>query len=79
MPPHVGGTRFVHIHRNVPGVLTRLNQIFAGRNLNIAAQYLQTDADIGYVVIDADGASAERAQVYAEMGKIDGTIRTRLL
>ncbi|MFO1136125.1 MAG: NAD(P)-dependent oxidoreductase, partial [Rhodoblastus sp.] len=79
LPPHVGGTRFVHIHRNVPGVLTRLNQIFAGRNLNIAAQYLQTDADIGYVVIDADGASAERAQVYEEMGKIDGTIRTRLL
>ncbi|HMN71853.1 MAG TPA: phosphoglycerate dehydrogenase [Rhodoblastus sp.] len=79
LPPHVGGTRFVHIHRNTPGVLTRLNQIFAGRNLNIAAQYLQTDADIGYVVIDADGASAERAQVYEEMGKIDGTIRTRLL
>ena len=79
LPPHVGGTRFVHMHRNVPGVLTRLNQIFAGRNLNIAAQYLQTDADIGYVVIDADGASAERAQVYEEMGKIDGTIRTRLL
>ena len=79
LPPHVGGTRFVHMHRNVPGVLTRLNQIFAGRNLNIAAQYLQTDADIGYVVIDADGASAERAQVYEEMGMIDGTIRTRLL
>ena len=79
LPPHVGGTRFVHVHRNVPGVLTRLNQIFAGRNLNIASQYLQTDADIGYVVIDADGASAERAQVFEEMGRIDGTIRTRLL
>ncbi len=79
LPPHAGGTRFVHIHRNVPGVLTRLNQIFAGRNLNIAAQYLQTDADVGYVVVDADGAEAERAQVYDEMGKIDGTIRTRLL
>ncbi|MFO1117823.1 MAG: phosphoglycerate dehydrogenase [Beijerinckiaceae bacterium] len=79
LPPHVGGTRFVHIHRNVPGVLQRVNQIFAGRNLNIAAQYLQTDADVGYVVVDADGASAERAQVFEELGKIDGTIRTRLL
>ncbi|MFV0280724.1 MAG: phosphoglycerate dehydrogenase [Rhodoblastus sp.] len=79
LPPHVGGARFVHIHRNTPGVLTSLNQIFAGRRLNIAAQYLQTDADIGYVVTDADGASAERAQVYAEMGRIEGTIRTRLL
>ncbi len=79
LPPHVGGTRFVHIHRNVPGVLNRINQIFAGRNLNIAGQYLQTDADVGYVVIDAEGASAERAQVFAELGKIDGTIRTRLL
>jgi D-3-phosphoglycerate dehydrogenase len=79
LPPHVGGTRFVHIHRNVPGVLQRVNQIFAGRNLNIAAQYLQTDADVGYVVVDADGASAERAQVFEELGRIDGTIRTRLL
>jgi D-3-phosphoglycerate dehydrogenase / 2-oxoglutarate reductase len=79
LPPHVGGTRFVHIHRNVPGVLGRINQIFAGRNLNIASQYLQTDADIGYVVVDADGASAERLQVFEELGKIEGTIRTRLL
>lgn len=79
LPPHVGGTRFVHIHRNVPGVLQRVNQIFAGRNLNIAAQYLQTDADVGYVVVDADGAAAERVQVFEELGKIDGTIRTRLL
>ncbi|MDE2364420.1 MAG: phosphoglycerate dehydrogenase [Hyphomicrobiales bacterium] len=79
LPPHTGGTRFVHIHRNTPGVMNRINQIFAGRNLNIAAQYLQTDADIGYVVVDADGARDERAQVFAELGKIEGTIRTRLL
>ncbi len=79
LPPHVGGTRFVHIHRNTPGVLQHINQIFAGRNLNIAAQYLQTDADIGYVVVDADGASGEREKVFAELGRIEGTIRTRLL
>ena len=79
LPPHVGGERFVHIHRNVPGVLNRINQIFASRNLNIASQYLQTDADIGYVVVDAEGAASERVQVFEDLGKIDGTIRTRLL
>src|ERR1700743_2346735 len=48
------GVRFSHVHHNVPGMLRRLNEVFLQRDLNIAAQYLETDSEIGYVVIDID-------------------------
>ena len=77
LPLHVGTSRLLHIHHNQPGVLTQINQTFAHHNINIAAQYLQTDDKIGYVVIDVeaeDGVVALR-----ELKQIDGTIRARLL
>ena len=40
------------MHRNVPGMLGRLNEVFSARGINIAAQYLQTDGEIGYVVLE---------------------------
>ncbi|ECF0142050.1 phosphoglycerate dehydrogenase [Salmonella enterica] len=78
LPLH-GGRRLMHIHENRPGVLTALNQIFAEQGVNIAAQYLQTSARMGYVVIDieADGDVAEKALL--AMKAILGTIRARLL
>ncbi len=78
LPLH-GGRRLMHIHENRPGVLTALNQIFAEQGVNIAAQYLQTSARMGYVVIDieADGDVAEKALL--AMKAIPGTIRARLL
>lgn len=77
LPSKPTGTRFLHIHRNVPGVLRRINDIFASRDVNISAQYLQTDSDMGYVVSDIDGAVEN--DIRAELESIDGTIRVRFL
>ena len=79
LPPRPAGTRYIHVHRNVPGMLNRLNQTFSARGHNIASQYLQTFGDIGYVVIDAEGDPAEAPAMLEELRAIDGTIRARLL
>ena len=77
LPEHTGTSRLLHIHRNQPGVLTKINQMFAEHNINIAAQYLQTADQIGYVVIDIEAQSRELA--LKELKQIDATIRVRLL
>ncbi|MFZ1873096.1 MAG: phosphoglycerate dehydrogenase [Chania sp.] len=80
LPMHgPNSSRLLHIHENRPGVLTQINQIFAEEGVNIAAQYLQTGAEIGYVVIDIE-AETERADAALQrMKAIEGTIRARLL
>ncbi|HWX50081.1 MAG TPA: phosphoglycerate dehydrogenase [Roseomonas sp.] len=78
LPARPSGTRFMHVHRNVPGVLAAMNEVFSRFSLNISAQYLQTDPEIGYVVIDADGVTTPDA-VLAALRDIPGTIRARLL
>jgi D-3-phosphoglycerate dehydrogenase len=78
LPPRAHGTRFMHVHRNVPGVLRHIDDVFADRELNIAAQFLQTDGDIGYVVVDADGGANDK-NVLDALNTIPGTIRARLL
>jgi len=70
-------SRLLHIHENRPGILTRINQIFAEQSINIAAQYLQTTAEIGYVVIDVE-TDAENTALQL-LKAIPGTIRARLL
>ncbi len=70
-------SRLLHIHENRPGILTRINQIFAEQSINIAAQYLQTTAEIGYVVIDVE-TNAENTALQL-LKAIPGTIRARLL
>jgi len=77
LPEHVNASRLLHIHHNQPGVLTKINQAFAEHGVNIAAQYLQTDDKIGYVVIDIE--SADSAQALKALKAIDGTIRARIL
>ena len=77
LPEHAGTKRLLHIHENRPGVLNQLNKIFVEANLNIAAQYLQTDPQIGYVVVDVETADA--APLLAKLKEIDGTIRARVL
>jgi D-3-phosphoglycerate dehydrogenase len=81
LPPRPAGTRFIHVHNNVPGMLNRLNAAFSRRGLNIAAQYLQTFGDIGYVVVESDGVAAreQAADLLAELKELEGTIRARLL
>lgn len=77
LPAHPGKHRLLHIHQNVPGVLSQINQIFSDNRINIAAQYLQTNEKVGYVVIDIDAQSSDLAQ--DELAKVPGTIRSRVL
>ncbi|WP_240221004.1 phosphoglycerate dehydrogenase [Rheinheimera hassiensis] len=77
LPEHRGRSRLLHVHKNQPGVLTKINEAFARLNINIAGQYLQTNADIGYVVIDIDSDDVEQA--LNELKTIPGTLRARVL
>lgn len=74
---HKDTSRLLHIHYNRPGILIKINQAFAEKGINIAAQYLQTTAEIGYVVMEVNSDQADEA--LEEMKAIEGTIRTRLL
>lgn len=74
LPPVAAHTRFRHLHHNVPGMLTAINNVFSSRDVNIAAQYLQTNAQCGYVVIDADGV-IDGDGILHDLQQIDGTIR----
>lgn len=69
--------RILHIHRNVPGVLSEINGLLSGMKVNILGQYLKTNAEIGYVVLDIDKKSSSR--VMSELNKVRNTIRTRSL
>jgi D-3-phosphoglycerate dehydrogenase len=72
-----GKCRLLHIHQNVPGVLAQINERFSRHRINISAQYLQTNAEIGYCVMDVD-ATASRIAI-DELQSVSGTIRARLL
>jgi D-3-phosphoglycerate dehydrogenase len=73
------GVRFSHVHRNVPGMLRRLNEVFLQRDVNIAAQYLETDSEIGYVVLDLDLVGHDSDELLEEIRGLDGTISARLI
>jgi len=77
LPLHKNASRLLHVHKNQPGILTKINLAFAESNINIAAQYLQTNENIGYVVIDVNSEDAEVA--LDKLKEIQGTIRARLL
>jgi D-3-phosphoglycerate dehydrogenase len=77
LPAHPGSHRLLHIHHNVPGVLSRINDVFSRNRINIAGEYLMTNAKIGYVVIDVEAESSRIA--LKALADIEGTIRTRVL
>lgn len=79
LPARSRGTRFMHVHRNVPGILGHIVEVFSRRGINIASQYLQTDAAVGYVVVEADGVPDDARAILADLRSIEGTIRARLL
>ncbi len=79
LPEHAGSRRLLHIHHNVPGVLSRINEVFSQGGVNINGQYLQTDGDLGYVVIDVSSPEAQSESLRERLAAIPGTIRTRLL
>ncbi|MFC5435720.1 phosphoglycerate dehydrogenase [Rhodanobacter umsongensis] len=79
LPEHPHSRRLLHIHRNVPGMLSRVNELFSAGNINIDAQFLQTDSEVGYVVIDVS-ADAQQANVLKDqLAAIPGTLRSRVL
>lgn len=80
LPGHAGKHRLLHIHHNRPGMLSRVNDVFANARVNVAAQYLQTSPQIGYVVIDVDAdPDADTPALRRELAALDGTIKARLL
>jgi len=79
LPEHAESLRLLHIHQNVPGVLSKVNEIFSRHNVNIDGQFLRTDAKVGYVVIDITASEAQAGAVRDELAAIPGTLRTRVL
>ncbi len=77
LPAHPGSHRLLHIHHNVPGMLSQINAVFSKNGINVNGQYLMTSARIGYVVIDVNEESSRTA--LEALAAIDGTIRTRVL
>ena len=79
LPGHDGSRRILHIHRNVPGVLSQINDIFRDRGINIDGQFLRTDPKVGYVVIDVTADEEQTASLRDAMAAIEGTLRVRVL
>jgi D-3-phosphoglycerate dehydrogenase len=77
-PPRVNNAhRLIHIHKNVPGILVQINNIFARHNINIVGEFLVTNEHIGYVITDVNKGYDQ--QILTELKKIEHTIRFRLL
>jgi len=79
LPARPTGTRFIHVHRNVPGALRQVNEAVARHGINILAQYLQTDPEVGYVVLETDVVGGEGEDLLDDLRAVDGTIRVRVL
>jgi D-3-phosphoglycerate dehydrogenase len=78
LQPNLNKQRYLHIHKNTPGVLNKINKVFTERNLNIAAQFLQTDPFIGYVIVDVD-SKEQNAEILKDLKSIPETIKARVL
>src|SRR5215470_17151895 len=77
LPPQEGAHRILHIHDNVPGVLSEINTQLSKNNINILAQYLKTNDEIGYVVLDVDKKIS--GQAFQLLKEVKQTIKVRLL
>ena len=77
LPPQEGAHRILHIHNNVPGVLSEINTQLSKNNINILAQYLKTNDEIGYVVLDVDKKIS--GQAFQLLKEVKQTIKVRLL
>jgi D-3-phosphoglycerate dehydrogenase / 2-oxoglutarate reductase len=77
LQPNHNKQRFLHIHQNMPGLLKDINNVFTGRSINIVSQFLQTDPEIGYVIIDTESQTDET--ILKDLKSIPHTIRARML
>ncbi|UTA47819.1 phosphoglycerate dehydrogenase [Simiduia sp. 21SJ11W-1] len=74
---HANVHRLLHVHHNVPGVMSAINRLFSENNINIIGQHLQTNEKVGYVVIEVDAVNSETA--LEKVREVEGTIRCRVL
>ena len=77
LPPQEGAHRILHIHKNVPGVLSQINMQLSKNKINILGQYLKTNESIGYVVVDVDKKLSNQATQLLK--EVPNTIKVRLL
>lgn len=77
LPPQEGTHRILHIHNNVPGVLSQINATLSKNNINILSQYLKTNDEIGYAVLDLDKHLSKNA--LALLKQVNNTIKVRML
>lgn len=77
LPQQRSSHRFLHLHKNVPGVLAQINNILASFDININGQYLKTNDNIGYVITDIN--KKYNKEVLQQLKKIPETIRFRVL
>ena len=77
LPRQKEGHRFLHIHKNVPGVMAKINKVLAKYDMNITGQYLSTDAKVGYVITDLD--KVYNKEVIEKLKDVEGTMKFRVL
>lgn len=77
LPEHPDVHRLLHVHENIPGVMSSINSVFSENDINITGQYLQTNEKVGYVVIDVNAETSKVA--LSKLKQIKGTIRCRRL
>jgi len=77
LPEHEGKHRLLHVHQNIPGIMSAINQVFSSSSVNVSGQYLQTMGDTGYVVIDIESDYSNT--LINQLSAIEGTLRTRVL
>ena len=77
LPPQAGTHRILHIHKNVPGVLGEINSRLSSHGINIVGQYLNTNPDIGYVILDVESKLSKEA--FALLKDVPGTLRSRIV
>ncbi|MGC1515013.1 MAG: phosphoglycerate dehydrogenase [Maribacter sp.] len=77
LPKQNKAHRFLHIHKNVPGIMAKINKVLAEYDLNISSQYLSTDSEVGYVITDLD--KEYNKEVIKALKKVENTIKFRVL
>src|SRR5580765_5195331 len=77
LPPQTGTHRILHIHKNIPGVLGDINSRLSKRGFNIVGQYLKTNDDIGYVILDVESKLSKEA--FALLKDVPGTVKARMV
>ena len=77
LPKQNNAHRFLHIHKNVPGIMAKINEVCAKYGLNISGQYLSTDSEVGYVITDLD--KEYNKEVIKALKNVENTIKFRVL